>query len=177
MELKEIELPKWEQLPDIELYMDQVLMYTQKYLRPMDVKDVTASMINNYVKLKLIPAPIKKKYNRVHVAYIFAIAILKDVFEISMVKQGVDIQVKLLGAKDAYNLFVSSCQWAIVNVQLQMTQSEARPLIEEPFSPDKTIMKMAATAFASQWMTHQIIQTYIEGEKHAKNSDSNGFGK
>lgn len=62
--IEEFQLPRWNLLPDIELYMDQVLTLIEKYLSPLIVqpnqKIITAAMINNYVKLGLIPAPIKR---------------------------------------------------------------------------------------------------------------------
>ena len=52
--------PRWEELPDIQLYVDQVVSYIEMHLTDLDVaqdgKLITASMINNYVKMKLIPA-------------------------------------------------------------------------------------------------------------------------
>ena len=63
-------LPRWEDLPDIELYMDQVLTLISKYLSMFNEvsgaeKLITPSMINNYVKAKLVAAPINKKYPRI----------------------------------------------------------------------------------------------------------------
>lgn len=62
--LEKFQLPRWNLLPDIDLYMDQVLTMIEKYLSPLmiheDQKIITAAMINNYVKLGLIPAPVKK---------------------------------------------------------------------------------------------------------------------
>lgn len=56
--------PLWEELPEIELYLDQVLLYvnqvTQSTLGPND-KGLTASMVNNYVKHGHVAKPIKKK--------------------------------------------------------------------------------------------------------------------
>lgn len=53
--IEEFQLPRWNLLPDIELYMDQVLTLIEKYLSPLIVqpnqKIITAAMINNYVKL------------------------------------------------------------------------------------------------------------------------------
>lgn len=60
-----VHLPQWEELPDIDLYMDQVLNLVDRYLSPIGVKPVTAAMINNYVKLNLIPKPIGKRYSRI----------------------------------------------------------------------------------------------------------------
>ena len=74
-----IHLPRLEELPNIELYKEQVIELLELYLKPLGIRPITASMINNYTKLNLIPAPIKKKYSRKHLAHIFIIALLKDV--------------------------------------------------------------------------------------------------
>ena len=56
-------LPAWEELPDIELYMDQVVALTNRYLGNVTKeKQLTASMVNNYVKMTALPEPVKKKY-------------------------------------------------------------------------------------------------------------------
>ena len=71
--LLEHTLPAWDELPDFELYMDQVLSLTGRYLEGMPNSEdskLTASMINNYVKVKIIPAPQGKRYSRRHVAYL-----------------------------------------------------------------------------------------------------------
>ena len=50
-------IPSWEQLPAIELYMDQVIILLNKYVNTNI--PITQSMVNNYVKLKAVPAPVK----------------------------------------------------------------------------------------------------------------------
>ena len=48
--MSEYQLPRWDELPDIELYMDQVLEMMDRYLAPLfidtDAKIITATMIN-----------------------------------------------------------------------------------------------------------------------------------
>ena len=77
-------LPRWEELPDLELYMDQILSLTERYLGTSDGgrKGLTAAMVNNYVKLGVMPAPVKKKYTRLHLAYLLIICTLKPVLPI-----------------------------------------------------------------------------------------------
>lgn len=79
--VRDYNLPAWESIPAFGLYMDQVVMLLQEYLPflPAGEKDspVTAAAINNYVRLKLMPPPVKKKYGRVHVAYLVMILTLK----------------------------------------------------------------------------------------------------
>ncbi|EFV97609.1 hypothetical protein HMPREF9171_0907 [Streptococcus agalactiae ATCC 13813] len=55
--------PKWEELPELDLYLDQVLLYVNQLINPKTItndKLLTASMINNYVKHNYISKPIKK---------------------------------------------------------------------------------------------------------------------
>lgn len=86
-------LPAWESIPDFGLYMDQVIVILQQYLdfipAPAEGKDsfVTASTINNYVRLKIMPAPVKKKYGRKHIAYLIMILTLKLSLSISQIGQ------------------------------------------------------------------------------------------
>ena len=84
-------LPAWDAIPDFGLYMDQVIVLLQQYLSfiPSEGKEsfVTASTINNYVRLKVMPAPIKRKYYRVHVAYIMMILTLKLSLSISDIQK------------------------------------------------------------------------------------------
>ena len=63
-------LPDWDSIPDLGLYMDQVVVLLVQYLsfiRPFPAAResfVTSSAINNYVRLKIMPAPVKRKYYR-----------------------------------------------------------------------------------------------------------------
>ena len=66
--IKGYSLPSWEHLPTIDLYMDQVLSLLEHYLgiyyeMADSQKFIPASMINNYVKLGVVPKPYKKRYH------------------------------------------------------------------------------------------------------------------
>lgn len=85
-----LKLPAWDELPTLELYMDQVVIVLNDYLGMYaagEDKTVTQAMINNYVKQKLIPPPVKKKYSRVHLALLMIICTLKQTLNISVVKE------------------------------------------------------------------------------------------
>ena len=74
---------KWEKMPDIELYMDQVVTFLDRqmtmYRRKEDEKVITPSMINNYTKDHLIPRAKSKKYSKDHIALIMVVCSLKKV--------------------------------------------------------------------------------------------------
>ena len=70
--LSHYSLPAWNALPALPLYMDQVVLLLNQYLTLLPEqageKQVTPAMINNYVKLKIIPPAIKKRYTRIQLA-------------------------------------------------------------------------------------------------------------
>ena len=72
--LERFDLPDWDSLPQLDLYMDQVILLLTRYLSPLErygeEKAITASIINNYVRMKVMPPPVKKRYSRVHLAYL-----------------------------------------------------------------------------------------------------------
>lgn len=80
-------LPRWETLPDLELYMDQVIVYLEKqfvlYKGNYSGTVISPSIINNYVKLGVMPRAVKKKYSRTHLAYLLMICLLKPVLAIA----------------------------------------------------------------------------------------------
>lgn len=103
-------LPNWEQLPDLELYLDQVLLYVNQQTLPFlasHEKPLTASMINNYVKHGYIPKPNKKKYNRMHLARLIILSICKPIFPIADIKETIDALKEKQEASNLYNAFVS----------------------------------------------------------------------
>lgn len=101
------ELPRWDQLPNFDIYNDQLVAIVEEVTKPLfkeGEKIITPSMVNNYVKWGIIKKPIKKKYNRLHIASCIAITCLKSVFSIKEIGKGIELQLKLMEMKDAYNL-------------------------------------------------------------------------
>ncbi len=93
-ELASFSYKDYQDLPDIDLYMDQVVTFLEKQLAIFQTssldKQITSSMINNYVKGGVVSAPISKKYNREHLALIEEVCTLKQVLTIAEVKQIID---------------------------------------------------------------------------------------
>lgn len=89
--MERFDLPQWDQLPQLELYMDQVIILLKQYLSPLhhgdEDKAITASIINNYVRMKVMPPPVKKKYSRVHIACLIIICTLKQSLSISCIQR------------------------------------------------------------------------------------------
>ena len=82
-------LPEWDAIPDFGLYMEQVVQLLKQYLDylPPELRQtepITAAAINNYVRTKLLPEPRKKRYYRIHIAYLIMICTLKQSLRLSM---------------------------------------------------------------------------------------------
>ena len=78
-------LPQWELLPDIGLYMDQVITLMDRTFSPALPKgEMTKSMVNNYVKVGMIPRPVGKKYDREHLAMLLMICVFKPAAGLSV---------------------------------------------------------------------------------------------
>lgn len=90
----------WSQLPDLGLYMDQVITYLERqldiFIKPGDENFMTPSMINNYAKARIVPRTEGKKYGQEHIALLLAVFTLKRVLSVQ------DMSL-LLGVVDGKN--------------------------------------------------------------------------
>ena len=66
--VRNFRLPRYEEIPNVGLYLEQTAKYINEYLAPMQDGALTPSMISNYVKKHLISNPIKKQYSRDQIA-------------------------------------------------------------------------------------------------------------
>lgn len=85
-----IDYIKPEELPNIELYMDQVTTFMNTHLSdsktPSDEKILTKTMINNYAKNNLLPPPVKKKYSKEHMVVLIYIYYFKSMLSINEIQ-------------------------------------------------------------------------------------------
>ena len=139
----------WDRMPEIDLYMDQVLTYMHRQLslfeRSEDNPLLTSSMINNYVKQKIIEAPVKKKYNRNNIAYLFVICILKQVYSISDIYKLITLALETAPIDKSYNSFCDALENAI-----DSTFNGKKILDDIPTSTNKYILFNVVQTFASK---------------------------
>ena len=103
-------LPEWDAIPDFGLYMEQVVQLLKQYLDylPPELKQaepITAAAINNYVRTKLLPEPRKKRYYRIHIAYLIMICTLKQSLRLSMLPTLLPGDLPEEAVKRAYTAF------------------------------------------------------------------------
>ena len=87
--VQHVHLPRWKELPTLGLYVDQVVMVVNEQLASFDVEPLTKAMVNNYVKKKVIQAPIKKKYAVNQLVDLLLIGFFKVSFNIDDIRAGI----------------------------------------------------------------------------------------
>ncbi len=161
-------LPSWDDMPDLELYMDQVVILVNKYLAFMcrgenGEKLVTSAMINNYVKMKIIPPPVNKKYSRLHIAYLIMVCTLKQTMNISSVKKMIPLEITVEDARAIYERFVITHKKVSTEYTGQLT-SLAEPLYNggENETVQAFVLETAILANLSKQITETIIASADE---------------
>ena len=124
--IEKVHIPRWEELPNVDLYMDQILTFINTSLSECikygnaeeDEKNtiLTKTMINNYVKNNLLEAPLKKKYSKTQCAKLFVICILKQVFSMNEISSLINIALESTDIVHAYNSFCSLFEEAVISI-------------------------------------------------------------
>lgn len=143
--LTKIEYIKPEDIPNIDLYMDQVTTFMDSRLRsttrnPGDDKVLTKTMINNYAKNELLPAPEKKKYSKEHMLLLIFIYYYKNILSIG------DIQTLLAPITQKY--FKSESGYKLEDIYNEVFSMEKEE-IEQLKQNVKEKFKLAETTFES----------------------------
>lgn len=103
-------MPRYKELPEIELYMDQIISIAEKYLAQLSIGEksiITPSMINNYVKNGILPPPTKKRYTRDHLAKIIIICTMKQTVEITDIASTLDCSIEENGMENTFDMFAA----------------------------------------------------------------------
>lgn len=96
-------------MPNLDLYLDQVLLYvnqTTAITPELVQKELTASMVNNYVKHGYLKKPIKKKYQKEQIGRLIAISLLKNSFPIQTIAVVLENLTSHYSSEQLYDAFV-----------------------------------------------------------------------
>ena len=85
-------LPRYAEIPTVGLYLEQTIKYINGFLAPLGCLELTGSMVSNYVKKGLIPAPVKKQYYPEQISYLFFVAIAKNLMSMENIDLLISIQ-------------------------------------------------------------------------------------
>lgn len=143
--VKEFTLPTYLEIPDVGLYLEQVVKFVSGYLEPLPNVTITNSMISNYVKKGIIANPVKKLYNREQIAYIIFIAIAKSVLTLEDLQLMINLQKSTYESKIAYEYF---CNEFVSILKYVFGLGEEPKEISKKNSDEKTLLRNTAIAIA-----------------------------
>ena len=146
-------IPRWEDLPAVDLYMEQVITLIHSnlgaFFEQVGIQPITKNMINNYVKAKIVQAPVNKRYPRISVAMIIVVYILKSCYETEdvgkLIRMGVDLEA---GVPLTYNRFCDAIENAVKAVFSGEVHIKDMQI---PGRERKYLMENFALSFASKY--------------------------
>ena len=147
----------WEQIPDLGLYMDQIITFITRAYEPLYGETtksyLSAPMINNYVKNKLIPRPTGKKYGRMQIAMLIMIVSLKRVCTMEEIRE----MFPRDSESDIRTLYEQFCRRQEISIrQMLAMESELSPAVD-------------CAIFASSYRAgcEALLQAAIDAKKQA----------
>ena len=104
--IRDFRLPRYQELPDVGLYLEQTSKYIAHCLAPVQETAITNSMISNYVKKGLISNPVRKLYYRDQIAHLMFIMLAKSVVSLDNLYNFIRLQEQTYPTERAYNYLV-----------------------------------------------------------------------
>lgn len=162
-EILEFHCPRFNELPHVPLYKEQVIIYILDALNAVNInseeKFLTPTMLNNYVKQKVVYPPKDKKYDEKHIAYLIVVCILKQVYSLTEICELIKIQIGTCPIEQAYDYFCTELEIALKSVFT--TRDFSEPSSAMKITSESELVRSAAMSFA-----HKIyIQKYLKDRK------------
>ena len=172
--LADYRLPEWQDLPQIDLYLDQVIALVNQFLGffvydPAEEKLLTPSMVNNYVKSRLIPPPVRKKYGRKHIALLLMICTFKQSVSMAAMSNILPSEDEAL-IREEYARFTVSFQ-RISRYVVQQAKASAEPIFDPGSNTgaevsDLVVGSSIAASFA-RLLAGKLVALRLPDEKEA----------
>lgn len=148
-DISNFHIPRWNELPNLDLYLDQTVTlletYLQNYIGNKEEKIITKTMINNYVKAGLLKAPKKKKYKKTHIATLFVICTLKQIYSISDINELIHLAIRTTKINNAYDQFCIALEKATA-----LTFAGEQYKDDDNMTEEKYLLKNVVQSFANK---------------------------
>ena len=143
----------WDAMPDLALYMDQVISYLpRQHIRFDESEAITSAMVNNYMKDGLLPRAEGKRYHRTHLAYLTVIAALKQVLSVKDMADLISVGQEGKEPELLYNAFLRELDGAL-NATAEMLGKETK---EEDLP--RLAMTLALRSYADRLACQRVLE-------------------
>ena len=157
--IQDFSLPRYEQIPDIGLYLEQVTKYISEYAEALSQPPLTGSMVSNYVKKGIIGSPVKKQYGRDQIAHLMFITLAKSILSLDDLQKVILLQQQTYAVSEAYDYFCRELEAALHFV----FEPSGETLRVPPSSGDeKTILRNIVITIAHKIYLEKYISAVTE---------------
>ena len=156
-------LPRYRELTNVGLYLEQTVRLLNSYLAPLGEGELTASMVSNYVKQKLLPRPEKKLYYANHLAILAFIGVAKTVAALDDVRLLLDVRQDRYDLAEAYDYFCAVFEESLMEV-FGLPGAEAAPT-GDGSDADRLLRRLARTAADKVYLDHRLRDFREQAEK------------
>ena len=161
--IKDFRMPRYNELPDVGLYLEQTTKYINSFLSPLGCIEITSTMISNYVKKGLIPNPIKKQYYAEHIAYLFFIVIAKNLLSMENIMQLIEMQRNSYTAPVAYNYLCNEIENTLFYI---FGLKDSLDIVGYTESEEKDMLYSLVTAAAHVIYMHACFNFIRSGKEY-----------
>jgi hypothetical protein len=162
----------WDALPDLALYMDQLISYLPRQLIHFEEGDaLTSAMVNNYSKDGLLPRAEGKRYGRVHLAYLTAICALKQVLSVKEMKTLLQAGTQGRTPEELYHYFCRELDHAL---------NETARSLEEDLSQEelpRLVLSLALRSYVDKLACQRVLTLMSQGQEDAPGEKKSGKTK
>lgn len=159
-EILNFHIPRYSELPTVPLYKDQVILYIEDVLRAININSkeslLTPTMVNNYVKQKVVSPPKNKRYSEKHLAYLIVVCVLKHVCSLTELCELIKIQIETCPIEQAYDYFCVELERAL---KCAFTEDN---IICSAIDKDDTLERKAARSAVMSFSNKLFIHKYLE---------------
>ncbi len=152
----------WEAMPDLALYMDQLISYMPRQLiRFEESEALTSAMVNNYIKDGLLPRAEGKRYGPTHLAYLTAICALKQVLSVKEMKTLIQ---KGTGGREPERLYSHFCR------ELDCALNETAAGLDETTGQEdlaRLALGLALRSYANKLACERVLSLLRDPEETA----------
>lgn len=144
----------WEQLPDIALYMDQIISFMPRQLIHFDDSEMlTSAMVNNYIKDGLVPRAEGKRYGPVHLSYLTAVCALKKVLSVKDIGTLMDAGQQITDSPERlYGYFCDALDRALDDTAAALEDSSSEKQLAQ------LALDLALRSYANQLACARILE-------------------
>ena len=163
--LRDFHLPRYEDIPDVGLYLEQTAKYISEFLAPLEEGSLTPSMVSNYGKKGLIDNPVKKQSNREQIAYLIFIAVAKNVMSLDGLINFIALQKRTYDLRKAYDYF---CDQFEVTLFYTAEINDTMDIVGEDTADEKKLLFSCIVAVTQKIYLEKCLEAIVAEETEEK---------